>query len=433
VKTAVVTLVFVFFSLFQIPVFGYQLEYDQGIHAPSKLLQLINLVTGAFALSVVYGSSAGRAAARACWPLWGMVLLALCSTVWSTDPIATVRGAITLLICVLFGLAITIRFPGFAGIRFVIRVMTLACVLSVIWALMLPRVAVHQATDLVQYVHAGLWRGIFTHKQGLGPFAGVTFGLVLFYGSMVFPFIIRLVALGCAAACMWGSQSATGALMALLITSALFTTYWIACLGPVARKILLRSFVIGVVVMLVAFYFGLLSFIPTLFGKSSDLTGRGEGWALLQNSFANSGRQLLGGGYMSGFAMDMTFNAPIDNGYFVKLMEFGYLGCAVLFFILGWIFVASVRLVVKTKPEVAAFHVFPASIMIIMTFYSIAETGLMEKNIWMILITIAVRAIMVEREARRTKPPGPRGGAAPSGKAGPRSTAVNRGVIQGGV
>lgn len=433
--TPFLRVVFLIMLLFQFPAFVYQFEYDaSGEHSSSKFLQLINLGTGVLAASIVFGSSSARMAAGRCWPIWTIVSLAFGSAIWSVDRGATVKASLSLLFCVLFALALTIRFPGFAGLRFVIRGMALGCVLSVVWVLLLPKTGIHQATDLIQNVHAGLWRGIFTHKQGLGTFAGVTFGLLSFYGSMVFPlFVVRVAALACAGACMWGSQSATGAIMGILMSALLFITYWIACLGPAARRILLRSFVIGVAVLLLAFHFGLLSFVPTLFGKSADLTGRGDTWWIIQNNFAGSGRQLLGGGYTSGFATDMSAGFAVDNGYFVKLLEFGYLGCAVLFSTLVWIFVAGVRLLLKTRPETAAFHVFPASIMITLTFYSITETGLMEKGIWTILITIAARIIMEEREVRRIKPSG--AGGAPSGRAGrfrgtPRSTS---GVIHGRV
>ena len=112
---------------------------------------------------------------------------------------------------------------------------------------------------------------------------------------------------------------------------------------------------------------------------------------------------LLGGGYTSGFAQEMSFNSPIDNGYITKLMEFGYLGSAILFSILAWIFAAGIRLVLNTRAEAAALHVFPLSVMITITFLAITETGLMEKNIWTILMTVAVRVIMADREARSTR------------------------------
>lgn len=390
---------FVIFLLFQFPAFGYQLEYTDTGHSASRIIQLINLMTGAFAVFMIYGTRGAAVAVQRCWPVLVLIGLPFFSVAWSTYPTGTLRGSTTFLFSCLFSLALAICFPARAGLRFVIRVMTLGCVLSVVWALLLPRVGVHQATDFIQNVHAGLWRGIFTHKQGLGVFAGLTFGLLLFYGSLAFPILImRVGAIACAGACLWGTQSATGRIVAITMTASLFITHWICGFRPVVRRIVLRALVIALAVALVAFYFGLLSFVPALFGKSSDLTGRSEGWWVVQNSFAHSGRLLLGGGFTSGFAQDMSFGLPIDNAYITKLMEFGYAGCAIIFSVLGWIFVAGMRLLFKTEIKSAALHVFPASLMITLTFLCITETGLMEKNIETTLMILAIHIVLVERE-----------------------------------
>jgi O-antigen ligase len=278
--------------------------------------------------------------------------------------------------------------------------MAFGCLLSIIWVVMLPEIAVHQLTDAGQTVHAGLWRGIFTHKQGLGVFAGFSFGLVLFYGSLAFPMLlVRLGALGCAGACLFGTESATGLIVAILMPVFLFGTHWIARLPNPTRLFAVKLLVLVFVISLVAFYFNVLSFVPALFGKSSDLTGRSGSWMIIRDNFANSGRTLLGGGFGSDFGQQMSLGLAIDNGYLTKLVEFGYIGFALVFSVFGWLFFACMGLLLKGPGPSAELRAFPASLMIVLAFLCITETGLMEKNIITILMSIAVHIVFQERIA----------------------------------
>jgi len=53
--------------------------------------------------------------------------------------------------------------------------------LSYLGLLVMPQLSIHQATDLVEFEHAGEWRGVFTHKN----YAGVTMVIFIFIGMFV--------------------------------------------------------------------------------------------------------------------------------------------------------------------------------------------------------------------------------------------------------
>lgn len=398
--------------MFQFPAFGYQLEYQDGVQSPSRILQVINLLTGFFSIAMILSSRSGPAAVKRCWPILVLVALPFASAAWSSNPVGTIRASVTFLISTLFGLAIAIRMPGYGCVRFVIRIMALGCFLSVVWVFLLPQIGVHQLNDMSQNAHVGLWRGIFTHKQHLGTFAGLTFGLLAFYGSWVFRgLVVRVGAIACAIACVLGSQSATGLGLTILMTGSLFTIYWIARRPPATRRNACRILVIAFAFALVAFYYNLLSFVPELFGKSSDLTGRSESWWLLRNGFENSGKVILGSGRAN---TELIFTSP-DNAYLVMLIEFGYLGFTVIFSVLGWTFLKAVGLVQRSPASVAALRVFAPSVMIVLAFYFITETGLMEKNIVTILLTIAVQLVVQERYRSALAAQGRRSAYVPAG------------------
>jgi len=380
--------------------FSMQLEYSGNEHTSSKILQIANLFFGVFAFVMVFTApKEAWATVKKCVPIFLLTGLAFASILWSTSTALTLKACFTLLLTNCFGLALAARLPGLTCLPFVIRAMSFGCLLSIIWVIILPETSIHQATDTFQSVHAGLWRGIFTHKQGLGTFAGFTTGLLLFYGRIAFPnIVLRLAALACAATCVWGSGSATAIVMTIVMSGSLYLIYWVTKRSSATRKSVMTIVFSMIAVLLVLNHYNALSFIPALLGKSDNLSGRGDAWLVIQQNFAASGgRVILGGGFSSAFLDEMADGFAIDSGYFKKLLEFGYLGSAVLAIIFGRIFLSSVSLVISTSKEAAAMNVFPLSLLIAIATYSITETGLMEKHITSIFLVIAVYIIAKNR------------------------------------
>ena len=185
----------------------------------------------------------------------------------------------------------------------------------------------HQETDLFQTVHAGLWRGIFTHKQGLGTFAGIATGLLLFYGRVAFSSsIVWICALACCATCLWATKSVTGFLGALVLTISLYVTYWASYLPRSNRQVAICALIFGCAVIMALFSQGFFDFLPELFGKSTDLSGRSNYWSYLLARLEGSGRMLLGGGLRANFVDVLIPGFGVDNGYMNLLVEFGLSG-----------------------------------------------------------------------------------------------------------
>jgi hypothetical protein len=300
--------------------------------------------------------------------------------------------------------------------------MSVACLLSVIWAIFFPEMGVHQATDLIQSQHAGLWRGIFSHKQGLGVVAGPTAGMLMFYGSLAFPMVIvRLAALGCAFACVLGSGSITGLLAAILLTVFLYLSYWIARASPRQRRTCVRAFIGMLVVMYLAFHFNLVGFIMPLLGKSADMTGRADCWPMVMENLRNTA-PLLGGGYAGG--LDVSPSCSIDNGFIGLMVEFGYAGGAILLAATLRPLWGAVKVILVAPPEEAALRIFPLNMMLIQLFLGISESGLMAKCIgWLAFIVSMYQVAQYQSAtpiaarrpagARPPRPPPPRNAGGP--------------------
>jgi exopolysaccharide production protein ExoQ len=413
-----VRFLFAFGLLFLFPAFVYQLAFDHVTFTfvASPLLQLINLGSGIFAFVMIVTSRPAMSLAARAWPMFVLVALAMVSTAWSYDRQATLRGANVLLFTTLFGLAIAARLPGLDGLRLVVRTMVLGCVLSIIWVIAVPEIAIHQATDLIQWVHAGLWRGIFTHKQGLGVFAGLLTGFLLFYGSLIFSsLVLRAGAIASSIACLIGTQSTTGCLTAIVSTVMLYATYSITRFSPQVRRVKFKVLILSVTVVAVAFQLGVLDFVPRLFGKSANLTGRADFWPIIIANFQSSGMVLFGAGFSTGFAGNLS-EWSVDNGFIDKFIEFGYAGTPVVFGVYLWILIAGGRLIIRTSTEAAAINIFPFCIMFVLLFVNITESNFMMRHLSTVLIVMAAAMIVQAREpSRAVRPAGRR-----SMLAGPR-------------
>ncbi len=383
--------------IFLFPAFVFQLARDPstGEFTGSLILQLANVGCEVYALMIIFGSRQVSELVLRCRPLWILIGLAFASTLWSYNPAATFRASHVFLITSMFGLAMAGRLSPFACMQLLIRTMVLGCALSIIWVFVFPVAAVHQATDLVQSVHAGLWRGIFSHKQSLGVFAGLTTGFLLFYNSSVFSAIpLRIGAIACSVTCLIGTQSVTGILTAIFMTVVLYLTYRITQRPQHARKSLIVAMAVGVSTFIAGFHLGLFNFIPPLLGKSADLTGRADVWPWVLANFASSGSTILGGGLLSGFSQDLAPGLSIDSGYIEMLAAFGYLGITIMLSVFGWLILANVRLIIATPPELGSVVIFPFTTLAIMLFVNISEGIFMTKHIGTVLIAVAAGQII---------------------------------------
>ena len=386
-----VRLLCIIFIIFDFPGFTMQLALDAtGRWVGSPILQVITISSELFVISVILGSAEVRAVVTRCWPIWLLVGLTFLSAIWSRNPGATVHGANTYMTVALFGVALAGLFPGFECVKLTVRTMALGCLLSIIWVILFPEVAIHQLTDPYQTIHAGLWRGIFSHKQGLGLFAGLTAGLLIFYRTAIYPMIGFLFFLGCAVACVFGTASATG-LIAMLITPVLFSVArFIARLSIPLRMPTFVKFAVVALLLGVGFKAGTFDYvIVQILGKSTDMTGRADIWPIVLQNFANSGYAFLGGGFAADIASDLS-EWSVDNGFIDTYLAFGMLFSPVVYFVFAATLWWGVKLIATTPNRDTNADVFPFAMWSIILIANISESNFMSKNLCTLLTSVAL-------------------------------------------
>src|SRR5215469_1184096 len=169
-----------------------------------------------------------------------------------------------------------------------------ACYLGV---LLVPQLAVHQATDFLEPEHAGEWRGVFAHKNQ----AGAVMVMIIFIGLFVMR--MRSLALGGAivalAAIFLGfsqSKTAIGVLPLVLILSAI--------IGHSRRPVVGIALVVAVLAAFNLFSVGTVIFEPVhqlvaMVMPDATFTGRTDIWQLGAQAVAQ--RPITGYGFSSFF------------------------------------------------------------------------------------------------------------------------------------
>ncbi|MBA1157445.1 O-antigen ligase family protein [Microvirga mediterraneensis] len=283
-----------------------------------------------------------NAVARASLPLLAFPALALLSCLWAPDPSTTFRRALALFFNILIVMEIAALFSPARMVRMYILALSINVFCSLIWVFALPNYGVHTAADWVEPEHAGLWRGVFTHKNRLGYESSIALVLLLFAGrSVIQSTTFRFAAMAAAALCLIGSQSGTGIVMTcLMILVAAYSTF-IARLDVNARY-LFGGLGVLAVVLLLAIAIPIALMIIEALGKNTDLTGRIPLWTVLL-TWASE-RPWLGYGYSSGFEnaimprlreyMGVTLWHS-HNGYLETFISFGYVGVFALIALLG--------------------------------------------------------------------------------------------------
>lgn len=299
----------------------------------SILPHLRLLFCGLAILTVAWGAGINWALSKIPWLYAPFALMALMSFIWAGDTKEAARNAVVMTALWLALAMLMFRIGLLLTVKVCLYIIAWICILSVFVAIVFPKVGIHDGLELQQFNHTGRWRGIFAHKNMLGPWAA--YGTVLLFcyswlcgGSKAFWWIARI----CAMICLVMAQSATGIMAAVTLAGCYGIFMLVRAFGLISALIFLLCFAgLGGI----SFYMLGDAFFDLL-GRDSTLTGRTAIWDLALDYFwehpwIGNGYQTMGG---SGFTERtfVMFGATLgpESGYLSLLLDMGVIG-AVLF------------------------------------------------------------------------------------------------------
>lgn len=265
------------------------------------------------------------------WLLAPFLLLALLSVRWSDNPKDVIRNVV-MTATMWLALPMLIHRLGFAtSTRITLHVIAAVCIASCFLALAFPNIGRHSGLEAVQQSHVGEWRGIFSHKNSLGPWAA--WGSVfLFTHSSVCggPRLYWWVARASAVACLVFCHSATSVVACAAV--------WLLWIG----FMLLRRLSLGAFLLAVLLPIGLCATVAAIFssdlllvlGRDDTFTGRTLIWALdaeffWQRPWFGYGFEMLGGAAFNDHLFNMTGQVlSPESAYWSMLLDLGVVGFA---------------------------------------------------------------------------------------------------------
>jgi exopolysaccharide production protein ExoQ len=214
-----------------------------------------------------------------------MLVLSVCSALWSVAPIITLQMCIQAGLCTLFACYLSMRLTPERLMGLITFVGAIAAVLSVLFALFLPSYGLADTVDRA-------WQGISAHKNDLGASMAVLFTTVFFTNS--YSRSRRALYAGLLLLVIYKSQSRgawcfTAAIIAFVALLSLTRRVRARELAP----LLLTT--AAFLVVIVAFGVHFWPLIARSIGKDPSMTGRAEVYAEVWRSIIR--RPILGYGF----------------------------------------------------------------------------------------------------------------------------------------
>lgn len=282
------------------------------------------------------------------WIFLPFIALILLSASWVDDPKDVTRETIQ------FSVFITALFLCChdLGSKTVFRLLCGLCafaiVMSTIVAIFIPSIGRHSGFEIVQYSHAGRWKGIFSHKNSLGPWAAICLFLyaILLLNRAV-PIMLGSIVVACSLSCLLFSESATSLIVAL----SMVFIYGILMTKRAVSTELFWSAATVLFIVGASLYFFVLDDLFVAFGRSSDLTGRTDLWSIaidvfFEAPFLGQGYGLAGGKVFNELASGLVGSSTVgpESGYLVTVLETGIVGVLLFFVPLIYFLICGFRL-----------------------------------------------------------------------------------------
>lgn len=314
------------------------LPEDIARETPSPLVQVTAL--GVYALTTVFLALRLQRHARLIvinLLLFAPVLLALASTAWSPEPDLTLRRGIALMGTTLLGLYIALRFDLRTIATLLFAALGLIVGTSFLLALLAPGFGIHQTSDVLTAHHAGLWRGLFWHKNNLGPMASMlTLTTLALWREIDFGRWIKLGAIAVSAVVVVKSGSSQALFQFVVLTGLLLAHGQFSRLRTRPRLALV-ALALPAVFLGAVFFDQVQGLALEALGRDATLSSRIYIWRAAIAGGMN--HMFLGNGYDMGWAGGAATVAlqryTIDvghahNGYLQLWLDLGVVGLAVL-------------------------------------------------------------------------------------------------------
>ena len=320
--------------------------------------------------------------------IWALVGLAGLSYLWSDMPSETLTSTIGLIGTTLFGIYIATRYTPKEQLVIYGWGFGLIVVLSLIYGVLLPKYGVMGG------VHAGAWRGIYTHKNTLGKM--MTLSSTLFTLLILADRKNRIIAsvfLGLSILLILLSTS-QGALVNLILMLAVISVCWVLRAGYRWMVILAGSLLLVTGSIAAIILVNIETIVVDILEKDLTFTGRTGVWRSSLEVIQT--RPWLGHGYeafwngLDGasayvWRAEMWEVPDAHNGFIELMLHLGFVGLSV--FIVGYL-INIVGSILKVRNSSGVEFIWPLAYLVYLIPSNIYEQSFLKNDIfWVMYVT----------------------------------------------
>ncbi|MBA3922898.1 MAG: O-antigen ligase family protein [Nostocaceae cyanobacterium] len=339
--------------------------------------------------------------------IWLLVGLALASILWTVAPDMTPRRSLLLLGTTLFGIYLATRYSLREQLYLLAGTLSIVIFLSIIFAIALPSYGVMSVQE--SGVHAGAWRGIMTHKNGLGRLmvlSNMVF-LLLSISSRQWRWFFGVnYILSIALIVLSTSKTA----LTVFLTMTIMLPIYRAWRQNSSRVVPLTIAIILVAAGATTLLLDNLEVLGNVLGKDLTLSGRTDIWAIMWELIEQ--RPLLGygfNGFWRGWDSEVSayiwrtleWDCPYGHNGFLDLMaELGVVGLGLFIMSLTTAYLRGVRWLRLTR---SIEGVWPLMCLTFLVLYNLSEGSLLATNsIFWILYVSTIFSTAVEYDVAKS-------------------------------
>lgn len=329
---------------------------------------------------------------------WVLLLFILppVSLLWSAEPDITFQRSVAIIGSGLLGIYLASRFTLKQQLHLLALTFGIIVILSGLYALVLPKYGIMGG------VHAGAWRGIYTHKNTLGKMmvpSAATFFLLLRSDRRLRHWAVLGLASSIALILLSTSKTA---LINLLVMILVILTTQILRLHYKVMVVILMGIVVSIGSGILWVATNAEDILLSL-GKDATLTGRTDIWQFSLSKIQE--RPLLGYGYQAfwqGWGSEAQdawlregWRVPhAHNGFLDLSLELGLIGlsCFLAIFLL-----TGIRRLKDIKLHAAPEYVLPIVLLVYLVMANLTESSLMKRNdlLWVLFITTTLSTSLI--------------------------------------
>lgn len=366
-----------------------------GIHLPSVLAELVIYIW--CALLVLPRWKTTLSAVKAAWPILLLPALIVLSSLWSIDPILTLRRSTFFTLSTLMAIYLGERFTleDFAGLF--AQALCWFMFASIATSLVFP-------AKVLDPAHDGAWRGLTIHKNVFGECMAVAV-LLLMLVHFRRHRVMRVFFLVASIVLLILAHSVTPTISCGIVIVAVPLLRRVSRLR-IKERYFAYTFLVGAVGLVVAFIVSDSASLLAMFGKDSTLSGRAQLWTLVMQTIWQ--RPILGYGYDAfwegfrgasrGILEQTGWLVPMaHNGYLDLWLSLGLVGLCVFVYLFLRAMAMALHLLRHDRRAIAAW---PLAYLLFFALHNSAESTLLTRTTFEFIVFVQVSVALQQAQLR---------------------------------